>query len=220
MWTQVETWKSCTLFKADVNEFLTNPVPSVTWCFPDELIVSLERLSESCVTHDSQSASRFGVEARVAWNLNGWDDSDAQLSQGRVWYPSGMASLHHSRLSTRSPYQLYRFSGDRRVCYDNHGLFVYDSPNLFCGPPVSLRTGLVPTGLRSEPRPRTHLTSLVLVRQVCCHYGTPPPPPPPQQKLRRALAARPRVRVVQATRRIMVRVRAVCLVVRTYQGIL
>ena len=30
---------------------------------------------------------------------------------------SGLAGLHHSRLSTRSSYQLYSFSGDRRFCY-------------------------------------------------------------------------------------------------------
>ena len=45
--------------------------------------------------------------------------------------PSGLASLHHSRLSTQSPYQLYSFSGDRRVHFDDYGSFVYDSPNLF-----------------------------------------------------------------------------------------
>ena len=42
----------------------------------------IERLGESGATHDSQSASRSGVEAWVARNLNGWDDSDAGLSQG------------------------------------------------------------------------------------------------------------------------------------------
>ena len=121
-------------------------------------IPSLERLGESGATHDSQSASRSGVEAWVERNLNGWDDSDAGLSEGWVRCPSGLASLHHSRLSTRSSYQLYSFSGDRRFCYDNHGSFVYDSPNLFCGPSGSVRTGL--TGVRSEPGHRTHLTSL------------------------------------------------------------
>ena len=119
----------------------------------------LERLGESGATHDSQSASRSGVEAWVAQNLNGWDYSDAGLSQGWVRCPSGLASLHHSRLSTRSPYHLYSFSGNRRFCYDNHGSFVYDSPNLFWGPSGSVRTGL--TGVRSEPGHRTHLTSLL-----------------------------------------------------------
>ena len=57
-----------------------------------------------------------------------------------------------------SDYHLYSFSGDRRFCYDNHGSFVYDSPNLFCGPSGSVRTGL--TGVRSKPGHRTHLTSL------------------------------------------------------------
>ena len=42
---------------------------------------TIERLGESGATHDSQSASRSGVEAWVARNLNGWDDSDAGLSQ-------------------------------------------------------------------------------------------------------------------------------------------
>ena len=37
---------------------------------------TLERLGESGATHDSQSASRSGVEAWVARNLNGWEDSD------------------------------------------------------------------------------------------------------------------------------------------------
>ena len=53
----------------------------------------------------------------------------------------------------------YSFSGVRRACYDNHGSFVSDSPNLFCGPSASVRTGL--TRVRSEPEPRTHLTSLL-----------------------------------------------------------
>ena len=132
--------------------------------------LTLERLGESGATHDSQSASRSGVEAWVARNLNGWDDSDAGLSKGWVRRPSGLASLHHSRLSTRSSYQLYSFSGDRRFCHDNHGSFVYDSPNLFCGPSGSVRTGL--TGVRSEPGHRTHLTSLLklttaYIQQFC-----------------------------------------------------
>ena len=42
---------------------------------------TIERLGESGATHDSQSASRSGVEAWVPRNLNGWDDSDAGLSQ-------------------------------------------------------------------------------------------------------------------------------------------
>ena len=92
-------------------------------------------------------------------NLNGWDDSDAGLSQGWVRCPSGLATLHHWRLSTRSPYQLNGFLDTRRVCYDNYGSFVYDSPNLFCGPSGSIRPGL--TRVRAEPRPWTHLTSLM-----------------------------------------------------------
>ena len=121
--------------------------------------LTFERSGESGATHDTQSASRSGVEARVARNLNGWDNSDAGLSQGWVRCPSGLTRLHHSRLSTRSPYRLYSFSSDRRVCYDNYGSFVYDSPNLFCCPLRSVRTGL--TGLLSEPGPQTHLTSLL-----------------------------------------------------------
>ena len=50
--------------------------------------------------------------------------------------------------------KLYIFSGDRRVCYDDHGSFVCDSPNLFCGSSGSVRTGL--TGVRSGPEPRAH----------------------------------------------------------------
>ena len=46
---------------------------------------TLEMLGESAATHDSQSASRSGVEAWVARNLNGWDESDARTSQG--WGP-------------------------------------------------------------------------------------------------------------------------------------
>ena len=124
------------------------------------LVFTIERLGESGATHDSQSASRSGVEAWVARNLNGWDDSDAGLSKGWVRRPSGLANLHHSRLSTRSSYQLYSFSGDRRFCHDNHGSFVYDSPNLFCGPSGSVRTGLA--RVRSEPGHRTYLTSLIM----------------------------------------------------------
>ena len=46
---------------------------------PRTQLLILERLGESGATHDSQSASRSGVEAWVARNLNGWDDSDAGL---------------------------------------------------------------------------------------------------------------------------------------------
>ena len=134
--------------------------------------IEIERLGESGATHDSQSASRSGVEAWVARNLNGWDDSDAGLSEGWVRRPSGLARLHHSRLSTRSSYQLYSFSGDRRFCNDNHGSFVYDSPNLFCGPSSSVRTGL--TGVRSEPGHRTHLTSLISKERLEKSERTPP----------------------------------------------
>ena len=64
-----------------------------------------------------------------------------------------------------------QFSGDRRFCYGNHGSFVYDSPNLFCGPSGSVRTGL--TGVRSEPGHRTHLTSLLSKSvPVIPRYGT------------------------------------------------
>ena len=115
--------------------------------------LTIERLGESGATHDSQSASRSGVEAWVARNLNGWDDSDAGLSQAWVRCPSGLASLHHSRLSTRSSYQLYSFSGDRRFCYDNHGSFVHDSPNLFCGPSGSDRTHGSPVRTRAPDSP-------------------------------------------------------------------
>ena len=144
-----------------LSEFFASQT-AIKKCLNTRVLTTLERLGESGATHDSQSASRSGVEAWVARNLNGWDDSDAGLSQGWVRCPSGLASLislHHSRLSTRSSYQLYSFSGGRRFCYDNHGSFVYDSPNLFCGPSCSVRTGL--TGVRSEPGHRTHLTSLL-----------------------------------------------------------
>ena len=86
---------------------------------------SIERLGGSGVTHDSQSATSSGVEAGLAHNLNSWEDSDAGLSQDWVRCPSGLASLHHSRLSTRSLYRLYSFSSDRCVCYDNYGLFCF-----------------------------------------------------------------------------------------------
>ena len=118
-------------------------------------------------TTHNPPAPRSGVEARVAPNLNGWHDSDAGLSQGWVRCSSGLARLHHSRLSTRSPYQLYSFSGYRRVRYDNHGSFVYDSPNLFCCPSGSVRTGL--PWVWSEPKLRTHLTSLIPDISACTH---------------------------------------------------
>ena len=144
----------------------------------------VERLGESGATHDSQSASRSGVEAWVARNLNGpggttpMPDSaraESGTQPGLSPVPERTTHLHHSRLSTRSSYQLYSFSGDRRFCYDNHGSFVYDSPNLFCGPSGSVRTGL--TGVRSEPGHRTHLTSLILqltsLRQNYYHGSLP-----------------------------------------------
>ena len=81
------------------------------------------------VRRDTRPTIRVTVWGRVLGgaNLNGWDESGAGLSQGWVRSPSGLASLHHSRLSTQSSYQLYSFSGDRRFCHDNHGSFVYDS---------------------------------------------------------------------------------------------
>ena len=54
--------------------------------------------------------------------------------------------------------------------YDNHGSFVYDSPNLFGGPSGSVRTGF--TGVWSEPGHQTHLTSLILeMRVIICFNG-------------------------------------------------
>ena len=56
----------------------------------------IERFGESDATHDSQSASRSRVAAHsVERNLNTTDNS-----QGWVRCPSGLASLHHLRLST------------------------------------------------------------------------------------------------------------------------
>ena len=61
----------------------TNLTKDVVWV-DARLVASaaIERLGESGATHDSQSASRSGVEAWVGRNLNGWDDSDAGLSKG------------------------------------------------------------------------------------------------------------------------------------------
>ena len=101
---------------------------------------------------------RHGLGSRLGWREISTGGTTPMPDSARARCPSGLASLHHSRLSTRSSYQLYSFSGDRRFCYDNHGSFVYDSPNLFCGPSGSVRTGLA--GVRSEPGHRTHLTSL------------------------------------------------------------
>ena len=53
-----------------------------------------------------------------------------------------------------------QFSSDRCVCHNNHGSFIYDSPNLCCGPSASVRTG----SRESCPNPiepRAHLTSLI-----------------------------------------------------------
>ena len=76
--------------------------------------MTLERLGESGATHDSQSASRSGVEAWVARNLNGWDDSDAGLSNNifagvRIdwWWLS---------LTTEINLNLVVFGGSLRFC--------------------------------------------------------------------------------------------------------
>ena len=43
---------------------------------------------------------------------------------GKIISPvAGSVGLHDSRLSTRSPYHLYSFSGVRHVCHDNDGRF-------------------------------------------------------------------------------------------------
>ena len=63
----------------DVSALILEP-SSTKMTAPARILV--ERLGESGATHDSQSASRSGVEAWVARNLNGWDDSDAGLSKG------------------------------------------------------------------------------------------------------------------------------------------
>ena len=47
-------------------------------------------------------------------------------------------------------------------------VFVYNSPNLFCGPSGSVQTRL--TGVRSKPGPRTHLPSLL--REKRKHHQT------------------------------------------------
>ena len=75
-------------------------------------------------------------------------------------------SLHHSRLSTRSPYELYSFSGNGRVCYDNHSSFVYDSPNLFCGPPDSVWNRTPVSQVRTRPPDSPNLSNVALVKRV------------------------------------------------------
>ena len=47
------------------------------WHLKFLLVRLLETLGESGAAHDSQSVSRSGVEARLAQNLNGWEDYDA-----------------------------------------------------------------------------------------------------------------------------------------------
>ena len=107
---------------------------------------------------------RHGLGSRLGWReiSTGRTTPMPDSARAESGARADWRSLHHSRLSTRSSYQLYSFSGDHGFCYDNHGSFVYDSPNLFCGPSGSVRTGL--TGVRSEPGHRTHLTSLITTR--------------------------------------------------------
>ena len=115
---------------------------------------------------------RHGLGSRLGWREISTGGTTLMPDSARAESgASGLASLHHSRLSTRLSYQLYSFSGDRRFCYDNHGSFVYDSPNLFCGPSGSVRTGL--TGVWSEPGHRTHLTSLLSFIFFFFHAGRP-----------------------------------------------
>ena len=116
----------------------------------------LERSGESGVTHDSirvkvWDRGSFGaISQRARWV---W----CMTQSGWVWSPSGLNGLHDS---TWLLCQLYSFFDDGHVCHDDHGSFVYGSPNLFWGPSDSVRTGL--TGALSKPGPRTHLTSLLL----------------------------------------------------------
>ena len=57
----------------------------------------------------------------------------------------------------------YSFLGDRRVCYDNHGSFVSNSPNLFCGPSASVRTHLTSL-FPKEHNQRPSITILFTLR--------------------------------------------------------
>ena len=121
--------------------------PTTTW-------IVLTKPSSALLCKNILAPSKVGLNRKRS------DFSDLPNGlQAWVRCPSGLASLHHSRLSTRSSYQLYSSWSHRRFCYDNHGSFVYDSSNLFCGPSGSVRTGL--TAVRSEPGHRTHLTSLL-----------------------------------------------------------
>ena len=131
------------------------------WHFPRN-VETLERLGESGATHDSQSASRSGVEARVAWNLNGPGYSDAALSQGWVRCPSGLAlapAPHAFLLGHRTSCTFFRAIVVFAMTTMARSFTTHLLPNLFCGSSGSVRTGL--TGVRSEPGPRTHLTSLL-----------------------------------------------------------
>ena len=103
---------------------------------------------------------RHGLGSRLRWReistggTTPMPDSARAESGARADWQA--CTTHAFLLDHRTSCTVFR--GDRRFCYDNHGSFVYDSPNLFCGPSGSVRTGL--TGVRSEPGHRTHLTSL------------------------------------------------------------
>ena len=141
--------------------------------FPFEVLrfSSLERLGESGATHDSQSASRSGVEARVARNLTGGTSPmhDPVMADSGA-RPDWQACTTHAFLldhctscTVFGAIVLFAMTIMARS-FTTHLTSIVVHRVRFG--PDSRESGPNPdtglTGVRSEPGHRTHLTSLFL----------------------------------------------------------
>ena len=115
----------------------------------------LERLGESGATHDSQSASRSGVEACARVRRLRW-----RSERGLSPVPERTGNIAPLTLfySITVGLRVLQFFG-RSSCVFAMTTKARFTTHLFSG---SVQTGLVLTGVRSEPGHGTHLTSGVL----------------------------------------------------------
>ena len=116
---------------------------------------------------------RHGLGSRLGWreiSTGGTTPMPDSAIQGLSLAPERTGELAPLTPFYSIIVPVVQFFGRSSFCHDNHGSFVYDSPNLFCGPSGSVRTGL--TGVRSEPGHRTHLTSLISFSISNSFWGT------------------------------------------------
>ena len=99
---------------------------------------------------------RHGLGSRLGWH---------EISTGGTTPTPDSARPESGARADWQACTTHAFLLDHRTgCTVFRAIVVYDSPNLFCGPSGSVRTGL--TAVRSEPGHRTHLTSLIIWKSI------------------------------------------------------